>query len=130
VVEGVRAHLLDRAAIATSDDPALHIRYHKGAARIESRSAIPGHLNADPRDCRCLGVKIAALMVDGREIPLDHPALTEGWHDVEADGRWTDGCAVVPAALLDGAPVTLKVAATLAYPTGGRGLVGQRAATG
>ena len=39
-----------------------------------------------------------------RDIPLDHPALSAGWHKVERDGaslrRWTDGRALllVPAA--------------------------------
>jgi hypothetical protein len=36
-------------------------------------------------------------------VPVDHPALVAGWHDIEPDGRWTDGAGFIPSALLDGA---------------------------
>ena len=62
-------------------------------------------------------MKIARLAIGGRDIPVGHPALVDGWHDAEPDGRWTDGSAVIPAALLDGATnVTVSLAATLPYP--------------
>ncbi|MCU4161992.1 Hint domain-containing protein [Acidiphilium sp. AL] len=118
VVEAVRARILARAGIQTTDDPALVIRYQSdGAAIIESRSAIPGHLTPDPRDRRRLGVKIAALTrADGSMIPFDHPALSQGWHDPEPDGRWTNGCAIIPAALCAGQKISAGIVATLAYP--------------
>jgi hypothetical protein len=117
-VEAARQRILDRAGIATTDDPALKIRYKNGAAILESRSAIPGEIFADPRDRRRLGVKIAALQIGENFIPFSHPCLIEGWHDPEADGRWTNGRAVIPASLLAGArDVRVSLAATLRYPT-------------
>jgi hypothetical protein len=118
VVEAVRARLLTLVTAATTDDPALTTQTRPdGSLLIASRSAIPGHRNPDPRDQRQLGVKIARITrADGSLIPLDHPALTKGWHDLEADGRWTNGQAIIPATLLGGQAVTLTLAATLAYP--------------
>lgn len=118
IVEAVRARLLARARIRTVDDPALAIRYLvDGSASIESRTAIPGLVTADPRDRRRLGVKIDRLTIGGRNIGLDHEGLTEGWHDPESDGRWTDGCAIIPANLIEGSrDVQVGIAATLSYP--------------
>jgi hypothetical protein len=116
-VEAIRARLLTRANIATTPDPAITIAYHKGAAIIQSRYAIPGLTTPDPRDRRRLGVKIARILVGGDEISVDHPALVTGWYEVEPDGRWTDGNGVIPTELLKGeANVTLILAGTLAYP--------------
>ncbi len=118
VVEAIRARILARAAIATTNDPAITIETTpNGDGLIHSRTAIPGFLAPDPRDRRTLGVKIARIMVGGAEIPLDHPLLTEGWHSPEPDGRWTNGRASIPAALHRGNPITLTLAATLNYPT-------------
>jgi hypothetical protein len=118
VLEDVRQRILNLAAIETTDDPALQIRYENGAAFIESRAAIPGDISADPRDRRRLGVKIAALRIGGENVPLAHPALVEGWHLPEPDGRWTNGRAVIPKTLLRGAvPIDITLAATLRYPT-------------
>jgi hypothetical protein len=117
IVEAVRAEILQRAAIATTDDPALMIRHQNGAAIISSRAAVPGEIFADPRDRRQLGVKVARLMAGGQVIRLDHPELTQGWHDIEADGRWTNGHALIPPGLIPpGAEVTLALAATMRYP--------------
>ncbi|SIQ05023.1 MULTISPECIES: Hint domain-containing protein [Acidiphilium] len=116
VVEAVRTRLLARAGIVTTADPGLAIRHTGGAAIIASRSAIPGHLTPDPRDRRRLGVKIASLSVGGTPIPLDHPALSQGWHAPEPDGRWTDGNACVPAELLAGGRLEIGLAATVEYP--------------
>lgn len=119
VVEVVRARLLARAAIATTDDPALVVSRRPDGVTIESRSEIPGEIEPDPRDRRRLGMKIAALTIGGVSIPLDHPALTTGWHDPEPDGRWTDGRALVPAALIPAgaSEVRVAVAATTRYRT-------------
>src|SRR4029077_18034730 len=42
-----------------------------------------------------------------REVPVDHPDLSRGWHVVERDGialrRWTSGDAVLPLPVLGGA---------------------------
>ena len=84
----VRTRTLARANIPLTTDPALTLHTNKdGSVTILSRSAIPGHLNPDPRDQRRLGVKISAIHAGTRPIPLDHPLLTEGWHDPEPDGR-------------------------------------------
>ncbi|MGC9269385.1 Hint domain-containing protein [Acidiphilium sp.] len=119
VVETVRAAILVRAGIATTDNPALTVTCRRdGSMVIRSRNAIPGLLTPDPRDRRRLGIKIAAIRrADGTTIPLDHPMLTEGWHAPEPDGRWTNGDAVIPSTLIGrtGA-LQIEPAATLAYP--------------
>jgi hypothetical protein len=116
-VETIRQRILDRAGIETTSDPDLQIRYKNGQANIVSRSAIPGEIFADPRDRRRLGVKISALKIGRRKIPIDDPALTDGWHDIEADGRWTNGNAIIPPGLLGKAKsIRLTIAASLAYP--------------
>ncbi len=115
-VAAARATILARAAIATTRDPALTIRFESGAAIIESRSDIHGDLSPDPGDRRRLGIKIAALSIAGRTIPLDHEALTEGWHTMEPQGRWTNGRAVIPQSLLRGqTDVQIHLAATRTY---------------
>ena len=120
-VEAVRARLLTRAAIPVSHDPHLRLLTRAdGSLLISSRSAIPGHLAADPRDQRRLGVKLAGLTIDDQPIALDHTLLTDGWHDPEPDGRWTDGAALIPAALLQGGCARIALAATLAYPAARR----------
>jgi T5SS/PEP-CTERM-associated repeat protein len=116
-VEAVRQRILDRAGIETASAPDLQICYENGTAIIASRSTIPGEIFADPRDRRRLGVKIASLRADGHGIPLDHPALTVGWHDPEPDGRWTDGRAEIPMGLLGGSKnLQVSLAAALRYP--------------
>jgi hypothetical protein len=115
-VQNCRRTLLARATIATCADPRWHIIYGPTGAEIRSRHAIPGLLNPDPADRRRLGIKIASLSANGVAINLDHPALARGWHDLEPDGRWTDGCALVPASVLAGGRLSLQIAATLDYP--------------
>ena len=116
LVERIRADILWRADIELTSDARLQVRYAGGSAIIESRHAIPAEVTFSPLDRRVLGVKIAALRIDGREIPLDHPELVQGWHDAEADGRWTDGAALVPGSLLRGSQaVEVTLAATLLY---------------
>ena len=117
VVERIRASILARAPITTSTEPEIRIIPQlDGTTQIQSRSAIPGFLGNDPQDRRRLGIKIARLRIDGQPVPLDHPALTEGWHDPEPDGRWTNGAAIIPASLGQGRLINLDLAATLAYP--------------
>ncbi|MBW4034043.1 MAG: cellulase family glycosylhydrolase [Proteobacteria bacterium] len=123
VVEELRRRLLDRAAIVTTADAAVEVRYCAAGAVICSRSAVPGELTPDPRDRRRLGVKIAGIAVGGVAIAIDQPSLTDGWHAMEADGRWTDGAAVIPAALLEGrCDVKVTIVASLAYPVEARAL--------
>jgi hypothetical protein len=58
-----------------------------------------------------------------REVPVDHPGLSKGWHVVERDGvalrRWTSGDAVLPLPVLGG-PAMLEIRADgagMAYVT-------------
>ncbi|MFL5257167.1 MAG: hypothetical protein ACJ8AI_30630, partial [Rhodopila sp.] len=50
-----------------------------------------------------------------REVPLDHPGLSQGWWGVERDGssmrRWTDGGAVLPLPEYEG-PTILEIRAS------------------
>ncbi len=77
-----------------------------GRARITSRAAAPADLRPWLDDRRKLGVPVSRIVLRDRtgltDIPADHPALHEGWHDVEQDAnrlwRWTDGDAVIPLA--------------------------------
>ncbi len=116
VVEQQRAAILARAAIATTDDPDLRLDETADGIVIRSRTAIPGHISADPRDRRVLGVKIAALHAGARRIALDDLRLVEGWQIVEPEGRWTNGAALVPRALLEaGETLRVTLAATLPY---------------
>jgi hypothetical protein len=69
-------------------------------------------------DRRCLGVNVERIVVRSanelREVPVDHPDLSQGWHVVERDGialrRWTSGDAVLPLPALSG-PTILEIRA-------------------
>jgi hypothetical protein len=49
-------------------------------------------------DTRSLGVAIARLWLDRREVSLASPGLTAGWHMPEPGWRWTDGDALLALA--------------------------------
>ena len=66
--------------------------------RLASRIWVPAHMRPRENDTRVLGVAVARLTLDGREVALDSPALAEGWLAPEMDWRWTDGAGVVPVA--------------------------------
>jgi hypothetical protein len=99
------------AAIATTEDPELHVviggraihpvsadagRYTfvlstvDGPVRLVSRAAKPCELRPWVVDRRPLGVMVSRLTLRrGAEleaIPLDHPQLSDGWWGVERDG--------------------------------------------
>ena len=114
-LHAVRAMLLKRAqelGHRMTQDPAMHVladgvaieaeltdgryRFHlpEGAAdiRLVSRSGVPAHMTADGTDHRALGVAVARIVVDGREVPLsDTRRLRSGWHEPEEHWCWTDG---------------------------------------
>jgi len=50
-----------------------------------------------------------------REVPVDHPGLSKGWHAVERNGvalrRWTNGDAVLSLPVLGG-PAMLEIRAS------------------
>jgi hypothetical protein len=106
------------------------------AVRLVSRSAVANETRPWVSDDRRLGVLPRELTVrSGRSavpIPLDHPALGDGWwqpewHDPTALRRWTNGDGLVPMPdihLTEAGPCLLEVevAATPPYPlpaTGG-----------
>jgi T5SS/PEP-CTERM-associated repeat protein len=92
----------------------------KGATevRLVSRAGSPADTRPWLEDRRCLGVYVERILLRGasemREIPLDHPALSEGWWTAEQDGttlrRWTGGDAVLPLPPIDG-PTMLEIRA-------------------
>ena len=81
------------------------------AVRLVSRSFVPERIDVTTRDGRRLGVPLRGLSATGpdgvvRSLTLDHPLLSKGYSFVqEQDGeswRWTNGDALVPAALWAG----------------------------
>ncbi len=102
----------------------------KGATevRLVSRAGAPADARPWLDDRRCLGVNVERIVLRGaselREVPVDHPGLSQGWHAVERDGvalrRWTSGDAVLPLPTLGG-PTMLEIRAGnggMAYLTG------------
>ena len=85
-----------------------------GSARLVSRTAAPADASPWLDDRRKLGVALERIQfrsADGvKDIPMDHPALSQGWWDVERTGtrlqRWTSGEAVIP---LPVGPVLLEL---------------------
>ncbi len=59
--------------------------------RLVSRVWVPAEMRAAEHDTRSLGVAIARLWLDRREVSLESPGLGAGWHAPEPDGRWTNG---------------------------------------
>jgi hypothetical protein len=78
------------------------------SVRLLSRAWVPAAMRPGEADERRLGVALARLWLGPREVSLDSPALTRGWHASEAAGRWTDGDADLAT---DGVP-------TLAFTLG------------
>jgi len=77
-------------------------------------------------DRRRLGLYVERIILRGaddvREVPVDHPSLSQGWWAVESSGtakrRWTDGKAVLSLPDM-AAPAMLEVragSAGLLYP--------------
>jgi len=149
VVDAVWRRLLDRAGsrpgLPLTDDPDLHIladgyrfdapRQSGGvyvfrlpkipsSLRIVSRSAVPAELGV-ARDPRQLGVALKRIVVRrGTQfliIEAEDDRLEEGFHAYEpTEGfRWTDGEAVIPAAIIDAfegpQELVLHVAMTTRY---------------
>jgi Hint domain len=83
--------------------------------RLVSRTTRPCDQQPWVEDRRRLGVMVARLTLrvgdEVKTIPLDHPALSQGWWDLEHDDatswRWTDGDAVLPIHATG--PVVLQV---------------------
>lgn len=71
----------------------------RGAREVQlvSRSGVPAKIDVRSNDRRRLGVRIDAILLAGRPVPLDSAELGEGFHPIERNGnerwRWTDGAA-------------------------------------
>ena len=102
----------------------------KGATevRLVSRSAAPTDARPWLDDRRSLGVSVERIVLRGaselREVPVDHPALVQGWHAVERNGvalrRWTDGEAVLPLPAMAGRRCWRSVRPAVAWLPDGR----------
>lgn len=68
------------------------------SVRLVSRRWTPAHVRPDEDDARALGIAVSRLWLDRREVSLDSPGLSSGWHAAERAWRWTDGDAVLAVA--------------------------------
>ena len=81
-----------------------------------SRAGSPSATHPWLDDRRCLGVCVHGILLRNslgmRELPIDHPCLTNGWWEVERSAeklsRWTDGDAVLALPTLPG-PTLLEI---------------------
>jgi len=89
-----------RTLFAEIDGERWRVSIPKGTGRVRlaSRRCVPAHLDRDENDTRSLGIAIARMWLDGREVCLDSPALHSGWHATEPGCRWTDGDAEIAVA--------------------------------
>ena len=86
------------------------------AATLLSRVGFPADQAPYLNDHRRLGLSVTRIVLrtgaEEREIPLDHPALSQGWHPIERNGadawRWTEGRAHLPLGTLPG-PAVLEL---------------------
>jgi hypothetical protein len=81
--------------------------------RLVSTVWVPAHMQPAETDTRKLGIGIGQLWLDGREVALDSPGLTAGWHSPEPGVRWTDGDASI--AVTGARSVGFAVALTGSY---------------
>lgn len=85
-------------------------------AHLVSRAGSPADVKPWLDDRRTLGVAVSRVVIrsgdDYADIAVDHPALRQGWHAVESEGRamwrWTDGNAILPIEAST-RPVTIEV---------------------
>jgi hypothetical protein len=66
--------------------------------RLVSRTFVPAHVQPDSSDHRTLGLGIAHLKRDGKAAAIHDAPAEQGWHDAEADCRWTTGETVIDCA--------------------------------
>ena len=95
---------------------------------LASRADVPAELHAAHQDHRRLGVAVAAVAVDGRDMALADCAGA-GWHAPEPGFRWTDGAATLHLPNITCLVVTLGPAmcywaASLEFAAGQAGLCG------
>ncbi len=95
ILDTIRARLAQRAgslmppavSVTIASVGLLHATLPPGTTRVclTSTCARP----ADER--RRLGAAIAGIALDGAPLALDAPALAAGFHQIEANWRWTNG---------------------------------------
>jgi hypothetical protein len=96
--------------------------------RVVSRAGGPADVRPWLDDRRCLGVYVERIVLrsttEVRDVPIDHPSLSQGWWAAERNGtamrRWTNGEAVLPLPPFHG-PTMLEIRASnggMAYLTG------------
>ena len=96
--------------------------------RLISRAGRPADSRPWLDDRRCLGVLVRRILFDDgterSEIPVDHPALAQGWWETEASGpmlqRWTDGAATLALALPAGT-LELQIAGEMLFAAASAG---------
>ncbi|MBU6500102.1 MAG: hypothetical protein KGQ40_16375, partial [Rhodospirillales bacterium] len=90
--------LADGRRVAARRDGARHLfdlPAGTRSVRLVSRHARPDWTGAGATDHRRLGVAVAGLRLDGREVPASDRGA--GWQDAEPGWQWTDGDAAVIA---------------------------------
>jgi hypothetical protein len=71
----------------------FHLPPQASQGRLLSRITVPAHINPDSADYRPLGVAVAGLWLDGRDVPTQ--SRHGGWRDAEPGWQWTDGDAAL-----------------------------------
>jgi hypothetical protein len=67
-------------------------------AVLKSRTFIPAHAVADSDDTRKLGICVKRFQIDGEDVAIDSPDLSDAdWHAPEPAHRWTRGAVALPA---------------------------------
>jgi hypothetical protein len=92
---GIEVFADGRPLATMAEGTEWRVRLPVPATRItlRSRTWIAAEVIPESGDTRSLGVAIARITMDGRELPMDSPALSAGWHAQEPGWRWTDGAA-------------------------------------
>jgi hypothetical protein len=114
-----------RAAYADGERHVFVVPAGLAEVRLLSRASTPAECRPWLDDPRLLGVSVGGIVLRARdrveEVPLDHPALRDGWWTVEHAGstlrRWTDGDALLPLSPCD-APAVLEIrlSGEMTYP--------------
>ena len=92
--------------------------------RLVSRAVRPSQARPWSGDRRGLGVMVRRVTLRGPgqvlDVPLDHPALRDGWWALERDAgsawRWTDGNAALPLCGGGAGVLEVRIGPPLAYP--------------
>lgn len=96
----------------------------EGRPRLVSRAVRPTEARSWSGDRRGLGVMVRRMSLRGSgqalDVPLDHPALRDGWWSLERDAesawRWTDGNAALPLCGGGAGVLEVRIGPPLAYP--------------